>query len=57
MNSSKQNSINPEDKALRDKLFQLNPAQHREILHILALGDADVVFMDPNRQWIEPLQP
>ena len=56
MNNSKQISINPEDKALRDKLFKLNPAQHREILKVLALGEADIIFMDPNRQWIEPLQ-
>jgi len=56
MNNLKQTSINPEDTDLRDMLFKLNPAQRREVLNVLALGDADVVFMDPNRQWIEPLQ-
>jgi len=44
MNSSKQNSISPEDKALLDLLFLLNPGQQREVLHILALGEADVSF-------------
>ena len=56
MNNSKQTFFSPKDKALRDKLFQLNPAQQREILNILALGEADIIFMDPNRQWVEPLQ-
>ena len=56
MNNPKQTFINPEDKALRDMLFKLNPAQYREILKVLALGEADIIFMDPNRQWIEELQ-
>jgi len=47
MNNPKQTFVSPEDKALRDMLFQLNPAQHREILNVLALGEQDITFIKP----------
>jgi hypothetical protein len=47
MNNSKQTFVSPEDEALRDMLLKLNPAQQREILNVLALGEQDISFIKP----------